>query len=245
MHPANLQSESLRVAAAGPSTSARLYFVIPGGIHSKAQLAKVLASDPVVARHYAGFDLQKLRFVRLQRGREAYVSYRLGDHIFWTSKKIPLFAGETLVTDGTNLARARCGNRISEVPRQPTSTWQPSLAALSLPILHPNVVFPALPPLTSVNLQPLPSGIVPGSSGDAPLFPVVFIPPGGGSGGGSGSPPQSDGLLLTPEPPTIVMWLTGLVMLLLGCFWKSRFHKSQKLSQSSTSQREDDGCASA
>lgn len=224
-HPAQLPSESLRVAAKGPSTSSRVYFVIPEGIHSKQQLAKELATDPVVARHYADFDLQKFRFVRLRRGREAYVSYRLGNHIYWTSKKIPLYAGETLVTDGTNLARARCGNRISDVPRQPTSPRQPPLLSLSLPILHPNPVLPALPPLTGVNVQPLPSGIVPGSSGDGSLFPVIFLPPGGGTGGGPGSSQQPDPPVAVPEPPTIVLFLTGLAVLALGFFWKSRRHR--------------------
>lgn len=179
--------EYLRVLETAPPTSAGLYSVIPGGIHSEEQLAEVLATDPVVARHYAGFDLLRFRFVHLRHGLKAYVSYRLGNQIFWTDKKIALFAGETLVTDGTNYVRARCGNRISEVPRQPTSPWQPPLTQLSLPILHPKPVLPALPPIMSVGVHDFPMDDPPGSSGDAPFFPVIYVPPSGGSGGTPGT----------------------------------------------------------
>ena len=222
LQPARNLVERARVVASGPSAPPGFFYVIPTGIHSEEQLAKVLATDPPVAKHYADFDLQKIRFVRLQHNREAYVSYRLGNHIYWTSRKIPLFAGETLVTDGTHYARARCGNRISEVPRQPTSPWQPPEPSLSLPILHPNPVLPALPPLTSVSVQPWPIDTGTGSSGDFPFFPVFFIPPPGGSGGIPDWPPQPDAPLPTPEPSTFVLLSSGLAVLGLGYFFKFR-----------------------
>ncbi len=213
MHAALNPFEHLQVVASGPAASPRLYSVIPGGIHSEKQLASVLATEPVVARHYAGFDVHELRFIRLQRGRDAYVSFRVGNQIFWTSKKIPLFAGETLVTDGTNYARARCGNRISEIPRQPTLSWEPSALDLSLPIIDPHPVLPTLPPLTGVSVEPLPIATGSGSSGGSPFFFVPPFPPPGGSGWSSNGPPPPDAPLPTPEPSTFVLLSSGLAVL--------------------------------
>ena len=203
------------------SAPAHLYSVIPGGIHSEQQLAKVLASDPLVAKHYANFDLAKFHFVRLKQGREAYVSYRLGDMIFWTSKKIRLFAGETLVTDGIHLARARCGNRVSAVPRQPTSAFQPSDLALATPIIHFTPAMPKMPPLTGTSVHLLPTGIL-ADGGGLPIFPVVFIPPGGGGGpvgGGPVYPPPGEAPLPTPEPGTLLLFASGLAMLGMKYLW--------------------------
>jgi hypothetical protein len=217
----------LRVVAEDPaaaSAPSHPYSVIPGGIRSEKQLAMVLASDPLVAKHYAGFDLAKFHFIRLRQGREAYVSYRLGDMIFWTSRKIPLFAGEMLVTDGTHLARARCGNRVSAVPLQPTSAFQPSDLALATPIIHLTPVSPKMPPLTGPSVHLLPTGI-PGDGDGFPIFPVVFIPPGGGGGpvgGGPVYPPPGDAPLPTPEPGTLLLFSSGLAMLSIKYLWNLR-----------------------
>lgn len=211
----------VRVRASDPSSAsadAHLYSVIPGGIHSEKQLAAVLARDPVVAKHYANFDLAKMRFVRLRHGRKAYVSYRLGNLIFWTSHKIALFAGETLVTDGTHLARARCGNRISEVPQQPTSSFQPSDWALAVPILHLTPASFKFPPLASSSVDLLPTGTPADGWGGVPIFPVVFIPPGGG-GDGPVYPPPGDAPLPTPEPATWLLFSSGLVMISMKYLW--------------------------
>ena len=97
------------------------YSVIPGGVASAKELQTALHQDPVVAKHYSDFQTKSAHIVRLARTRHVYVSYRLGDRIYWTRKKVTLHAGETLFTDGKHLARARCGNRISETPAVPTS----------------------------------------------------------------------------------------------------------------------------
>jgi hypothetical protein len=222
-----LAARGFQVVASDPAVSSvpgHPYSVIPGGIHSEKQLAEVLAHDPLVAQHYANFDVRKLRFVRLSQGRDAYVSYRLGDMIFWTSKKIPLFAGETLVTDGTHFARSRCGNRVSAVPRQPTSAFQPSDLALAAPIVHLTPASFKLPTTltnSSINFQP--AGTPVDGLGGLPIFPVVYFPPGGGGGGiGPVYPPTGDAPLPTPEPGTLLLFSSGLLLLGLKYLWTLR-----------------------
>ena len=97
------------------------YSIIPGGVVSAAELRSAVAHDPVVAAHYAAFDLANARVFQVQEARSVYVSYRRGDDVFWTSKKLRLAVGETLITDGQHISRTRCGNQISDEPRMPVS----------------------------------------------------------------------------------------------------------------------------
>ena len=59
-----------------------------------------------------------LRSVRLTLARTVYLSYRIGNHIYWTRRRITLHKGEKLITDGTITARTRCANRVEETPQQ-------------------------------------------------------------------------------------------------------------------------------
>ena len=102
------------------------YSVIPGGVHSALDLDNAVRNDPVVAAHYGDFDVTKAHIAPVEQDRLVYVSYRIADHIFWTSKRLALSKGETVITDGTHEARTRCGNRISEKPVSPISNEEPS-----------------------------------------------------------------------------------------------------------------------
>ena len=95
------------------------YSVIPGGAQSAQELAKAVQADPVVARHYSDFDLSRVRRVTLSSPRLLYVSYRIGNEVYWTKRKLALRKGETLLRDGRSKARTRCGNRISVSPLRP------------------------------------------------------------------------------------------------------------------------------
>ena len=66
--------------------------------------------------------------------RMAYVSYRIGNRVFWTRKPVRIPAGETLLTDGETEIRARCGNAVSDIAREPVSDVEPMAAELDEPI---------------------------------------------------------------------------------------------------------------
>jgi len=106
------------------------YSIIPGGVSGVAELKRIIRSDRVVAAHYASFNVDAATEVTVSKPRAVYVSYRKGDQVFWTAKKLMLAQGETLLTDGANEMRARCANRISDLPRFPVEVHGPSEAEL-------------------------------------------------------------------------------------------------------------------
>ena len=103
------------------------YSVVPGGVQSREALVAAVA-DPVVAAHYARVDIAHVRVTTVPAPRRAYVSYRIGDRVFWTKHTVALRPGERILTDGANEIRGRCGNSISETPQAPTSPEEPELA---------------------------------------------------------------------------------------------------------------------
>lgn len=110
------------------------YSVVPGGVRSPQELKWAAEHDPVVAAHYAGFDYDHARVVRLVLARTAYVSYRIGNRVYWTRHRVSLKKGETVITDGRMTARTRCANRVEEVPQQATSQSEPPVAKFDEPV---------------------------------------------------------------------------------------------------------------
>jgi hypothetical protein len=109
------------------------YSVIRGGAYSAAELVRALNADPVAARHYAVFRRSQVHTTASPFSDAVYLSYRVGEVIYWTSRAVRLPRGETLLTDGKNYARARCGNRISETPQTPVSDTEPAPSMLDQP----------------------------------------------------------------------------------------------------------------
>ena len=114
------------------------YSIVPGGVRDAHELKWAAQHDPVVASHYAGFDYDHARIVRLVLARTVYVSYRIGNKIYWTRHRVSLKKGESLITDGKITARTRCGNRVEEVPQQATSHSEPPAAKFEEPV-QPNL----------------------------------------------------------------------------------------------------------
>ncbi|MGB8801039.1 MAG: hypothetical protein WCC97_10150 [Candidatus Acidiferrales bacterium] len=176
------------------------YSVIPGGVRNSAELRNAVAHDDTVAQHYADFNLRNARVMQLRETRAVFVSYRIGSRIFWTKNRLNLPAGETVVTDGEHMVRARCGNRLSDVPIGPVLANEPLPEAMEIPADGGLLAAPeslselplAVPPTTAIVVPPLvPASIyipiVP------PLFPI---------GGTTSSPGIPSGPLSPPPPPS-------------------------------------------
>ena len=225
-----------------PKASARPvypYSVVPGGVEDARELKWVAEHDPIVAAHYAGFDFAHARIVRLTLAQTVYVSYRIGNHVYWTRHRITLHKGEKLITDGKITARARCANRVEEIPQQLNSASEPPVAKFEEPVgasegssmAGPPVEFESsllnrpgvggiepLPPPLSL-YAPFPGGdIVPISP--PPLPSGVCAPPrkpvkGEGAAFADISKKKKTGPCGTtgavPEPSTWLMLITGVI----------------------------------
>lgn len=173
--PAVLKVAAPAADAPAPVRRVYRYSVVPGGAANQAELAQVIRTDKVVAAHYAGFDVDQARPVTVAAPRAVYVSYRKGDKIYWTSRKVMLQAGETLLTDGQNEMRARCANRISESPRLPVEAHGPRLEALDAFegetegditfVSAPDLDDGDLPDLAGQSFQPVWHGATPAPAG--------------------------------------------------------------------------------
>jgi hypothetical protein len=201
VHPFRLES-SLRVQSPlrqmmgcpsnpgeiSPNRPVYPYSIIAGGAGTAEELRAAVCSDPLVARHYRDFNLSMVHTVRLQTDESAYVSYRIGDKIFWTRHKLILHRGEVLLTDGVNYARTRCGNRVSQAPIPKTSALEPAPKTFETPTrpagrvtipalitgLPPSQGMPALP-VEPYQLAGLPGG-VPNLGGPGTNFAAVPSP---------------------------------------------------------------------
>ena len=205
--------------------------VIPGGIASVDELKDIVAHDPEIAEHLKDFDLQRARIVKVTNPRAVYVSYRIGSNIFWTTKRLTLAEGESLITDGTRTLRGRCGNDVSDVAVEPASSEEPPIADLDTPMSLPKVdAHPELDPFPLLAYVPpddtstgAPNLFVPpiepgGSPAPTPPIGTIAPPPGsslppfifppfgppGNNAPGPAIPPVS-----TPEPSTLLLVLVG------------------------------------
>lgn len=111
------------------------YSVIVGGAYSGEELARARKVDSVVERHYAGFS-SSTTVQRMPADTLMYVSYRKSNRVFWTKAKHRIPKGEKVLCDGDNLARTRCGNRLSLKPQAPVSSEdEPTEEAMDVPDL--------------------------------------------------------------------------------------------------------------
>ncbi len=170
------------------------YSVVVGGVRDTKELRSVMAKDPVVASHYSDFNVSRSRIIKLKSEKLAFVSYRIGNEVFWTRKKLRLAKGEKLITDGVNSARMRCGNRISEAPHLETSPAEPSSEVLDTPLQ----AFTATP-------TPAPLAGARGSSPSVVVPPILVVP------GGS---PDRPAPTPVPEPSTLLLVSSGVAYLL-------------------------------
>jgi hypothetical protein len=221
------------------------YSVVPGGVEDARELKWWAEHDPVVAAHYAGFDYAHAQVVRVTLARTAYVSYRIGNHVYWTRRRIALHKGEKLITDGKITARARCANRLAQIPMQqaaapelpPQKLEQPVLAGTGTAMQSPPVEFksallnrPEVPGIGAAGPLSLYDPFVGGNFIPIapPPLPAGLCAPtkkngsSGGSGTGSGKkkpgPCGVSGTATVPEPGTWILLASGLAAVL----WRQR-----------------------
>ena len=204
---ADFATEALARLASDSGTSSERpvyrYSVVPGGTYTEGELQSALDADPVVAAHYKQLDRSRVRKEVVARDRLVHVSYRKGNDVFWTKKKVLLRQGETILTDGKTQVRARCGNCIADEALGPTSEDEPdavefdrlvdgrpvSPAITALPVAvapapkpeEPLASRPLYPPFTPGSGL-MASGAVAGRSGSS--APTSSGTPGGGGGAG-------------------------------------------------------------
>jgi hypothetical protein len=221
-----LAAKSVSMPLALPRHLVYPYSIIPGGVQTPEDLRQVSDHDRVISGHYAGFDFRNARIVEVDQPKLVYVSYRMGDKIFWTAKKISLHKGEKLITDGTITARTRCANQISEKAQPAISPAEPPAAAFEMPfdgtaaqipfpsdlnaLMAPHEgsgLGPANPPVQGAGLAPFPGGGLP------PVFPPPIpskgCPPGESGGAGKPchhKPPPPP----VPEPATLLLVSSGI-----------------------------------
>lgn len=212
-----------------PNRRAYPYSVIPGGVRDTHELRETLARDYVVRRHYARFNLDHARLVRAGVGRLVYMSYRRGESIFWTRKKVHLHPDELLLTDGVITARARCGNQVSEQTQAEVAEEEPSEDVLDQPVdeIQPNgLPFRAAlskPSLPTANPLP-PSGpqLLAGNF----IFPYVSVSAGPPANLPCATPEEQASKKCkhkhkpppVPEPATLLLLSSGLA----GVYWRYR-----------------------
>jgi len=218
------------------------YSVVPGGINDARELKWVAEHDPIVAAHYRGFDYDHARVVRLTLARTVYLSYRIGNQVYWTRHRITLKKGEKLITDGKITARARCANRVEEMPQQATNSAEPPPAKFEAPVqpaVGTAITNPPVPFESSLLNRPGVPGLGPAPPlslvdpfGNGTWIPISPAPlPGvcgvgknkktGTTGSGKkskGNPCGSGGGGEVPEPGTWLLVVSGLA----ATYWISR-----------------------
>lgn len=221
-HSAELSRErlvALNLLLAHPPSADRPvypYSVVPGGVEDAKELKWVAEHDPIVAAHYAGFDYEHARVVRLTLARSAYVSYRIGNHVYWTHRRLTLRKGEKVITDGRITVRARCANRVEEVPQQAATPAEPPAEKFDQPAPPANATTLKAPPV------PFESALLnrPAPPGPSPTGPVSLYNPMPGQGWIPLSPPPVPSGLCEPDKKT------GEVR--KGCCASGEIHKKKK-----------------
>lgn len=198
-----------------PGRPAYPYSVIPGGVGSGEELREIAEHDPVVARHFKGFDYLHAHLVTVSKKQLMYVAYRKGDKVYWTRKKVSLHPGETLLSDGKIVARTRCGNRVAVAPLGPHAIVGPTAADLDQPLFSNDMVTNAVetqPAAYATSLPEAANALQPTTHRKRfiPFFFLPFVP----WPSGSSHPP----LAVAPEPATLLLFSTGLA----GVYWKAR-----------------------
>ena len=195
--------------------------VIPGGVRQSSELTSALARDQFASVHYAKFDAANAYLVHVKAPRLVHVSYRMGDKIFWTKKKVRLPAGEALLTDGKTLVRARCGNRIADTPQATVSDKEPPPGELDMLVVPPRA--PLNRTTESTNERGAPTALFSGgfnsvehfAAPTSALIPGAFPPPSSAFTTPPVTSAPDDSTSSVPEPTSFALVMLALISLSL------------------------------
>jgi hypothetical protein len=191
------------------------YSVVPGGVLSEAELEASMAKDPVVAQHYRDILAERLHLTRLNTPMNVYASYRSANSVHWTTHTIRVPKGELILSDGTNLIRARCGNRlVFAPPPEPPKTGGPPA------IEPPELVFDyAPPPIFTPPEMPAPPHPDSAPPRVAHFWPPAMPPPtwccGPGGYPGNGRQPRPPRPSAVTEPTTMLLLGSGIFVMMI------------------------------
>ena len=206
--------EAVKVISARPSEARQArraqypFSVVMGGVYSAEELSRARRIDRVVRDHYADFG-ENPEIKRIENDLLVYVSYRKRDRVYWTRAQHRVKRGETILTAGSKMARARCGNQLSLQPQKPTEAAdepaedvlgtpeEPQLQLLSslrppdimdADLYMPGLALPDKPAATPNAATPIQSFVNSPSAGAAPLNSGLLIP---GFAGRAVNPPST------------------------------------------------------
>ena len=221
---ANTQDSLGLSAASQPQRPIFKYSIISGGVRDARELQAAASRDPIVAQHYSDFRIATARTVRLEKPLEMYVSYRKNNQVYWTKNRMVIPSGESLISDGDNLARVRCGNRLSAIALKPVSVSEPSKEELNEPEFVPPLMADFLPGEGSDFFPGTPDGAIPALPLTGPttgsktspsgFFPFVPPLPGGPFVPNTPVIPPVPPVR-TPEPGTVTFLFAGAALVML------------------------------
>jgi hypothetical protein len=197
------------------------YSIVPGGVRDRLELKTAASTDPVVAQHYSDFHISRAHAFRLDHPLAMYVSYRRNNRVFWTRNRMVIPAGETLISDGENLARVRCANRLSPVAAKPVAETEPSKEDLNEPSWVPPLMaelipgegtelIPGAPEPGALVPAVLPSGPVGTNPPASAILPPILLPGSPPIGPLTAGPPPPP--VVTPEPGSLGLLLAGALL---------------------------------
>ncbi len=178
--------EQQRVLMTGVPEDRKVYpmSVVPGGVYSDRELAWAQVRDPVVAEHYRGLNPSSMKRQVLEDPISRYVSFRRGNQIYWTRTPLRVPKGEMVLADSDSMVRVRCGNRLSDTPRDPTlpiNERQPTEVDLDI-AMPPELAAPVLAGLITQPVPGMPEPDLrprqraPGSAGQSQLAGLNLPP---------------------------------------------------------------------
>lgn len=95
-------------------------------VHSVEDFRKIVDNDPILSKHFSGFDWKNAKMGKLEEVLMTYVSYRKGGLISQTKNPVRLPKGDPFITDGTRHVRAYCCNDYVIAPPPISSSNDPA-----------------------------------------------------------------------------------------------------------------------